>query len=219
MINNSLTKKIIKDLNLKEDKNKKKILKICFKYLLGLDLYKNINKSLKKYKKNNQFCKLLKMLSRDYTDYIIYNLRSYAKYRHIVGYQVKIKKLDKKIINKLHNQLNYFKIVIPIIIISEHRLIEDFKPTVIKKSLDIYYRLRNDNSIDVQDLKSEFNIKIIQNFRLYVYCYKVKGFNKKMFLKCLHKGVTTKSIDILRYYFNKMRNLNKKIMYEEIINN
>ncbi len=187
----------IKELDLRElaKKERQICLKNVLKYVMGLEKYSTIKKKLAKYNKGKQFLTTLKNLNQKDILYI----KKLRKYAIEFDENIKISRRDKKWIQKFVNNLDWFINVSDYNFPLEEDILHNMYPSIFTTSCWLKSSLKNDHSIAVKDLVSELYIKTIETYRIYV-CSCSESFNDKMLYSCIHNGLRTKKIDMIRTY-------------------
>ena len=205
--NRSIVSFLIDEMHLKKHTlaNRRRVIKFCLQYLLGLSLYSHIYKELQEYQEHINFSRALRNLDNLFLKYVMFDLRKYAKTKK----GGTINKLDKKVIHFFYNKLDYSAIKIYSVklhgIPTQEEVLTKYEPLFKKKAYELHTRLCNDRAVAVEDIQSELSLKAIYTYRLYLFNYGSNNWNDKIFYSCIIKSITTKSID-LGYTFTSLKN-------------
>lgn len=189
----------IENLELKKfPKNDRiRILKEVLNYVMGLEKYIDVKNRLKRRDKKlgSMFLNTLKKLSRDEVIYIKH-LRSYAV---TFDEELDLFKKDKLWVCKFVNKCNFFIDVSEYDFLLEEDILKEMYPSIFKTSINLKRSLMYDQSLSIKDIINILYIKTIETYRIYI-CGCGDSFNDKMLYSCIHKGVRTKHLDILKKY-------------------
>ncbi len=213
---NSMVDFFIDRLDLKELPKKQRlfILKSVLRYLMGLEKYTITKNKLNKFKRGKAFLVTLKSMSKPEIVYI----RNLRKYAITFNNKIDIKDRDKTWVCRFVKSSNWFIDVADYDFILEDEILKQMYPSIVSTSSMLKSNLSYDNSVSVKDLINSFYIKTLETYRVYI-CSCSKDFNDKMLYSCLHRGLSSKKIDILRGYDTNKTKILKNTVPIDFIEN
>ena len=187
------------DLKLYTKADRKRILQSALAHLLGLQKYMATMNALREFDCNREFSRFLRMLTCKEYEYVVKDIRPYAL-AISKGKKPKnnLSPSDRRVIKAFQLELPYKKINKVTSYPDLTVVCTNMRPTLIKKAKAFYGFLHSDRSLDVADIISDLNVKVVEAYGLYILRLGVDGFNEKMLYKCIHNSINTKVIDMSR---------------------
>lgn len=224
----SLTNQLIDkfDMRKADSKDKDRLLEVLLRYLVlpnQLKAYSKTNRIIKDEFGNAAsltFKKFLSAISDDFMRYILVNCRSFFRYEKILlGRSLKVS--DKDSLSKLKSSsvtpIDFSQILefdeFPTI----ETVLRNQEGFIVNCANRLILAFGSDESSTVDDLIAELNIKIMEIYRQYIFCFGMANVNLDVLYSIIQQGVKTRAIDLVRHSHADVRIINTVAQsYEEL---
>lgn len=201
--------------NLKKEgfskKERKEMLILFCDYFTSNLKYGDATRQFVKYKYSRKFCNIIKMLSDKAINYII-SCRKYIKFGDDylkLKPKLLVSKKDIAILKRLRPFLQKDIPLIPILSFTQVYI--NVFPIIVNKSSKYLPSVNKDLALEQNDLIAEFNIRLLEAYRKYIFSYDDRNFNSKVFYTCIGKALTTRILDILKTLKSQKSKINSTI--------
>lgn len=197
-----------------KEKKRSDVLEICWRYLIGITLYKESYDLLGKYGLKKKFLHFLRELDDFEVTYIMKTCRAYIKYAHVnIDLYRRFRKgqhpylKDRSFLRKLRKKIDPTSIKIypyP----NSSSVLANMNSTIYNRVGKMFYCFSPDRSILQEDFVSEIKWKLVEVYRQYIFSLGTKNFNKKVFFSVLNRAITSRFIDMKNTATNDHRKVN-----------
>ncbi len=212
----SMTDFFKKELDLKDVSKEKRltVLENILKYLMGLEKYIVVKKRLDDFGKGEAFLNALKNLKQHDILYV----KKMRRYAIDFDESINIHKKDRRWICYFVKTFNWFIDVDDYDFLLEEDIVREMKASIVNNSTLLKKSIYYDNSVDINDLMNILFMKTIETYRIYI-CGCSKRFNDKQLYSCLHRGIGSKKIDIVRSYDTQINKVFKNTIPLDFLEN